>query len=241
MTDDYSALPLPPAVLARLRTADSLRAEVAGLTAERDALRAELDTAGWERDTAQGEAAALREDVLHRDGYYGGQPRTIGLILTTGDVPPAPPEDEHGEDIALVSLTTGELYLRASHAPDQWTRYGVSHSFSDFATLGEKGPWITVGTFAVRDHKQVVERDRRLRDAIYAISARWPSVPESAQHAVDTVVEFKQRSVFKQPETSEWINALSTLASAMWSAWLHEHEALVALRATDDEPAEAIS
>lgn len=232
-------LALPVQVLERLRTADSLRAEVAGLTAERAALREELDRAAWERDTAQSEAAALRDDVLHRDGYYSHRPANLGLILTTGDVPPPPPDDEHGDDIALVSLTTGELYLRPHRRlPDQWCRYGNGVSVTDFATLGEKGPWITVGTWAVRDHAAVVERDRRLREATYSIRLGWADVPESAQSAIERVNLLKGRGPLNQAEPSEWIEALNLLAGAFLSAWRDEHKALEALEALRSAAAE---
>lgn len=233
-------LALPVQVLERLRTAESLRAEVAGLTAERDALREELDRAGWERDTAQSEAAALRDDVLHRDGYYANRPANLGLILTTGDVPPPPPDDEHGEDIALVSLTTGELYLRPHRRlPDQWCRYGNGTLVTDFATLGEKGPWITVGTWAVRDHAALVERDRRLRESTYDIRVGWAQTPESAENAIERVRALSQRGFMNKAEPYEWISALHLLACAFWSAWHDEHKALEALQATATETAEA--
>lgn len=221
MSTDEPTLALPVQVLERLRTADSLRAEVAGLTAERDALRAELDRAAWERDTAQSEAAYLREDVLNP---WNGDGQRLGLILTTGDVPPPPPEDDSGEDIALVSLSTSDLYVRVDRRnPDQWSKFGQGMSFSDWATLGERGPWVTVSGWRIHQHKQAVQQQRELRSAMSSTPnlATWPESVAERFEAVRTLGDGPSRD---RPQ--DWIEGWRMLANATRSAWEDDHKAL---------------
>lgn len=224
MNDETPTLPLPPAVLARLRSADTLRAEIAGLTAERDALRAELDTAAWERDTAQNEAAYLRDDVLHRGGFTKvGDDQRVGRILTMGDVPPPAPEHP-GDDVALVSLSTGEVYVRAfPNADDSWSRFGVDLSTTDFATLAERGPWVTVCGWhcSYQRHKELADAKRRFRDATYNARPGQAPYPETAADAVERVNELAAKRV-TEADPAEWLNAWQMLAGHVRMAWDRE-------------------
>jgi hypothetical protein len=223
----------PAAVTARMRSADSLRAELAGVVAERDALREELDTAAWERDTAQNEAAFLRDEVLspvdYRRALFDEKvPRTVGLLLTMGDEPPPPPEDEHAEDIALVSLSTADIYVRNRRAPDQWMRYGQTSSVSDFTTMAEHAPWITVRGWRLRDHAERAQAERDLYSALHDAhlgQARWP---ESAQHAMDRITALRGDGFMRRSRNvAAWISAWQSLAGACRSAW-HDADAQLA-------------
>lgn len=228
MTVDLAMLPLPPAVIARLRTAESLRAEVVGITAERDALRTELDTAGWERDAAQAEAAYLRDDILGKWNEARGLPvdRRIGLLLTAGDTPPPPPED--GADIALVSLSTGDVYIRPKQyrgAQSDWCKYGAGHTLTDWSSMIERGPWVTVDGWRFHDHDKIVERDRKYRDATYAANlgqAEWPDSTAAHGETIKALTERRSR-LGDQPEPREWINAWQSLAGATRMAWQSAH------------------
>jgi hypothetical protein len=228
-----------PAVAIRGESVEAMRAALAGMTAERDALREELETAAWERDNAQNESAFLRDDVLRvewRPFLDDVTPpeRTIGLLLTAGDTPPPQPAD-----IALVSMSTGATYVRANTVTDDmWCEYGQDTAYSDWATLTERGPWVTVGTYALRDHKAKAAARRRLFTAIHSAKPYSPNLvewPESATWALDTVKAIGNdwRSTDK-PDA--WIDALSTLASTCRSAWADDHAKLAAL-ATDIEAA----
>ena len=221
-----------PAVAIRGESVEAMRAALAGMTAERDALREELETAAWERDNAQNESAFMREDVLHVEWtpfLDDATPpeRTVGLLLTTGDTPPAPPAD-----IALVSLSSGAIYVRTlSWKPDAWSEYGQDTTYSDWASMAGRGPWVTVGTYALHDHKPKAEARRRLFTAIHNAKPYNPNLvawPESAIWALDTVKAIGNdwRST-DRPDA--WIDALSTLASACRSAWADEHAKLAAL------------
>jgi hypothetical protein len=221
-----------PAVAIRGESVEAMRAALAGITAERDALREELETAAWERDNAQNESAFLREDVLHvewRPFLDDATPpeRTIGLLLTAGDTPPPPPAD-----IALVSLSSGAIFVRANtYHLDSWCEYGQETTYSDWATLTERGPWVTVGTFSLRDHKAKAEARRRLFTAVHNAKPYSPNLvewPESATWALDAVKKLGSdwRSTDK-PDA--WIDRLSVLVSACRSAWADEHTKLAAL------------
>lgn len=209
-------LPLPTSVLRRLATAETLRAELVGVTAERDTLREELRTVGWERDTAQNEASYMRSDILHRDGFRWAneepKPRTLGLLLTSGDEPPPAPEGT-AEDVALVSLSTGEVRVRAAHNPGQWNRYGERLSSSDFASLGESGPWVTIASWAYRDHVQRFEARDRLRNAISSSRPGLAPYPESAADAVAAMTTASERSGLYGRED----DAAATCLGAQWS------------------------
>lgn len=239
-------LPLPPAVLARLRTAETLRAEVAGLTAERDALRDELQIAAWERDTAQNEASYLRNEVLEPWGAAGSDPR-IGRLLTMGDEPP--PAPEQGADIALVSLSSGEVYVRAyPNAESAWARYGTYSSSSDFATLAEYGPWVTVDGWRYRDHKERGEASRRLYAAVHSgvpgtgnYVHGWPEATEPWRKTIDDLSAQRPVDVAHPAVTAAWIEAWRNLAGSARSAWEAEHRRLERLQSylrTTPHPAE---
>jgi len=226
-----------PAVVARHESIEAMRAELAGVTAERDALREELETAAWERDNAQNESAFMREDVLHAEGYYepgdddSWSARSIGLLLTAGDTPPPPPAD-----IALVSMSSGAIFVRAdTHRPEAWCEYGMDTAYSDWATMTERGPWVTVGTYSLRDHKAKAQARRRLFTAIHSAKPYHPNLvewPESATWALDTVKAIGND--FRSSDRPDaWIDALSTLASACRSAWADEHKRAVKLAATE--------
>lgn len=215
-----------PAVVSRHESIEAMRAELAGVTAERDALKAELEDAAWERDQAQNESAFLREDVLHvewRPFLDDATPpeRTIGLLLTSGDTPPAPPAD-----IALISLSTGATYVRARNQyRDAWCEYGQDTVQADWSNLAQRGPWITTATFGLLDHQSKADRRRALFTSIHNARPYHPDVvkwPENATWALDAVKALGRdfRSV-DRPDA--WIDALSTLVSACRSAWLEEH------------------
>lgn len=220
-----------PAVAIRGESVEAMRAELVGITAERDALREELETAAWERDNAQNESAFLREDVLHVEWtplLDDATPpeRTIGLLLTAGDTPPAPPAD-----IALVSMSSGATYVRATAGSDAWCEYGQDTAYSDWASMTDRGPWVTVGTYSLRDHKAKAAARRRLFTALHNARPYQPNLvawPESATWALDAVKELGQdwRS---SDRPDEWIDKLGTLASACRSAWADEHGKLAAL------------
>lgn len=222
MTGD-PGLPLPAAVLARLRSADTLRAELAGITAERDALRTELDTAAWERDTAQNEAAFLREEVLGRDHWSGKAPdQLLGLLLTMGDTPPPPPADEHGQDVALVSLSTAAVYVRVRRT-DQWTRYGDGVSYTDFATMAENGPWITVDAACLRDHQAKVDARRRLSRVLYDAGPGVAPWPDSTERLLEQARELSNHRVSARPDqAADWISVWHSIASSTQLAWADE-------------------
>lgn len=223
MTTVDLGLPLPPAVLARLRTADSLRAELAGITAERDALRAELDMAGWERDTAQNEAAYLRDDVLRRDAFPPDQPRRIGLLLTMGDTPPAPPTGQYEQDIALVSLSSGDLYIRPNPSdPDQWAQFGRYGVVTDFATMAQSGPWITVEGPALARHKEKAELTRRLGQTLYNVTPGVAPWPENAQRWIGQITDLQENRHRSTVDPAAWINAWHGAATAARHAWEQE-------------------
>jgi len=232
-------LPLPVSVLARLRSADSLRVELEAVTLERDNLRAQLDGTAWERDAAQCEAAFLREDVLHGDGYYGDDPRNVGLLLTIGDVPPLPPADEHAEDIALVSLSTGDIYVRAHpRSVDSWCQYGQDTVQSDWENLAERGPWVTVKAWGFRDHKAKADARRLYRRTIYDAGPGVAPWPESATWALDAVKQLAlddSMGFGKGASASAWINAWQTLANASRSAWSDAAARLARVTAEMDE------
>jgi len=226
-----------PAVAIRGESVEAMRAALAGMTAERDALREELETAAWERDNAQNESAFMREDVLNvewRPFLNDAAPpeRTIGLLLTAGDTPPPPPAD-----IALVSMSSGAIFVRANtYHLDSWCEYGQETTYSDWASMTENGPWVTVGTYSLRDHKAKAAARRRLFTAIHSAKPYNPNLvpwPETATWALDTVKAIGNdwRSTDK-PDA--WIDALSTLASTCRSAWADDHAKLAAL-ATDIE------
>ena len=218
--------PESPAVAIRGESVEAMRAALAGITAERDALREELETAAWERDNAQNESAFLREDVLHvewRPFLDDATPpkQTIGLLLTAGDTPPAPPAD-----IALVSLSSGAIFVRANtYHLDSWCEYGQDTTYSDWSSMTERGPWVTVGNYGLRDHKAKAEARRRLFTAVHSAKPYNPNLvewPESAIWALDAVKALGNdwRSTDK-PDA--WIDRLSTLASTCRSAWADEH------------------
>lgn len=220
------------AVAIRGESVEAMRTALAGITAERDALREELITASWERDNAQNESAFLREDVLHVEWtpfLDDATPpeRTIGLLLTAGDTPPAPPAD-----IALVSMSSGVTYVRAhSQNPDAWCEYGQDTTYSDWASLTERGPWVTVGTFSLRDHKAKAQARRRLFTAIHSARPHSPNLvawPENATWALDAVKALGNdwRS---SDRPDAWIDKLSTLVGTCRSAWADEHAKLAAL------------
>lgn len=224
-------LPLPPAVLARLQTAESLRAEMAGIVAERDALREELQTAGWERDTAQCEAAYLREEVLLRDRPWStdDNPR-IGRLLTMGDEPPPAPES--GADIALVSLSTGEVYVRGYPNSDSpWSKYGEYTSSTDFVTLAERGPWVTVDGWRYQDHKERSEAHRRLYAAVHCgipgtgnYVYGWPESTERFRESIDGLSAQRFPNIDNPNTSAAWIEAWRNLAQATRAAWEVEHK-----------------
>lgn len=237
MTTD-PGLPLPAAVLSRLRSSDTLRAELAGVTAERDALREQLDTTSWERDTAQNEAAYLRDVITPhnwRAPFADELPRTVGLLLTMGDEPPLPPEHEHGEQIALVSLSTAQIYVRHPRAPEQWMRYGQRLSVTDFTTMAENGPWITVDASSLRDHDAKAEAARRLYSVIYDSGIGQAPWPEAAQRWLDRIKELGGNGslLSRSNDPADWIDAWHTVANAVRGAWaeadkaasecIHEH------------------
>lgn len=235
-------LPLPPAVLARLDTAETLRAELAGVTAERDALRDELKTAGWERDTAQNEAAYLREDVLGRDRVWAESVRQeIGRILTSGDDSPPPP-DEGRPDVALVSLSTGEIRVRTTErAPDSWARYGETSASSDFATLAERGPWITVENYEYRDHHRRGQARRKLRDALWAAKPGLGRYPEGAAGAIESWRANSERwiSDLDEADLAARISVLTMVTSAVrhdWEIAQHRADRLTETLATVPHP-----
>lgn len=228
-------LPLPVAVIVRLQTAETLRAEIAGLTAERDELRTELQTAAWERDTAQCEAAYLRDEVLHRDPpWSSGDPR-VGRLLTMGDEPPPPPEN--GADIVIVSLSTGEVYVRAyPHSDCQWSKYGQYSSSSDFVTLAERGPWVTVDGWRYRDHKERAEAHRKLYSTIHAgVPGTGPHVdwPKSTDHwrtQLDELQAKRFADVEDLAVLAAWIEAWRSLALGTRSAWAGQTSRFETLR-----------
>jgi hypothetical protein len=235
-------LPLPVSVLARLRSADSLRVELEAVTLERDNLRAQLDSTAWERDAAQGEAAFMREDVLHSEGYYGDEPRNVGLLLTIGDVPPPPPDDERAEDIALVSLSSGAIYVRSYPRGVAWAQYGQDTTSSDWENLAERGPWVTVKAWGFRDHKAKAEAKRLYRNTIYNAGPGVAPWPESAEWALDAVKQLAHDDSTrfgKEASASAWINAWQTLAGATRSAWSDEHARLARVTAEADSEAES--
>jgi len=217
-----------PAVVARHESIEAMRAELAGVTAERDALKAELEDAAWERDQAQNESAFMRTDVLHGEDYYepgddeSWSARSLGLLLTSGDTPPAPPAD-----IALISLSTGSIYVRSNslHA-DSWCEYGQDTVYSDWSNMAGRGPWITTATAGLLDHRSKADRRRRLVTSVYNARAYSPNVvewPESAVWALDAVKALgRDYRAVDRPDA--WIDALSTLASCCRSAWADEHK-----------------
>jgi len=216
-----------PAVAARHESLEAMRAELAGITAERDALKAELEDAAWERDQAQNESAFMREDVLHGEGYYepgdneSWSARSLGLLLTSGDTPPAPPAD-----IALISLSTGVIYVRANSLnPDTWCEYGQDTVYSDWSNMAGRGPWITTATAGLLDHRSKADARRRLVTAVYSARPYQRNIvpwPESAEWALDRVKalagDFRSTS---RPDA--WIETLSVLAGAVRAAWQAEH------------------
>lgn len=221
-------LPLPVRVIEGLRTAESLRAEIAGLAAERDALRAEVDRTAWERDTAQSQAAYLREDVLHLDGSHAGEPRRIGLLLTAGDTPPPPPEDVSDQDIALVSLASGDLYVRPNrHIAEDWERFGRgTRVYRWSSSLIENGPFVSVCGPSLDSHTRAIERARELLSA----TAIKPHPDDWPASAVDIAQQLWNLDRWAPPH--EWINSWRALACRTRNAW--QDDALSFQRSVND-------
>lgn len=220
-------LPLPPAVLKRLETAETLRAEVAALTTERDALREELQTAAWERDTAQNEASYLRTEMYPQDADWltGVTKPDVGRVLTMGDEPPPAPEDDK-VDIALVSISTGEVYVRSGYGGDSWAKYGESSSTRDWASLAESGPWIVVDAWRFRDHRERSEKRRKLRSAVYSASPGRAGYPEESAHNVTALTELlgnRLRNVEDEEFLASLLGAWQMLAGSVRMHWERAH------------------
>lgn len=220
---------LPERVEEGLRTAESLRAEVAGLTAERDALRAELDQTSWERDNASIEAAYLRDDIIDRwHTAEDAAPQRIGLLLTSGDVPPPPPDDRE-EDISLVSLNTGAIYVRQYPGSDaEWAPYGQGHTSCDYATLSERGPWVTVSGWLLGKHRDLVKQRDLLSTTIYNARPYRPGIapwPPSAEDALEGLRELG-RSYLRAEQPHAWISGWQMVASLVRAEWADDHAAL---------------
>lgn len=216
---------LPPAVLRRAHALRAVEVERDALVAERDALREAVKDAGWERDEAQGEAAALRDDVLgswaeRHPAWRDAMTPEVGRLYVSGDDEPARPEDGRS-DVALVSLATGQAYVRRdSFGRAEWVRYGVGGALHDWSAMAEQCPLVSVDAFAYRDHGDIVAREQRTRQATYdSPSAHvWP---EPARESVEAIRALGAQA-FTTREPAEWITRWRNLASRMLVVWQDE-------------------
>lgn len=176
---------IPASHAVRLRTAETLQAELDGARTEISSLRQKLDETAWERDAAQQESAFMREEVLQLEPEWREQNPRVGQVLlscdTWGDIPE--PSSDY-DDIALVSLSSGRVYVRI-RGVNTWAEYGQDTMVSDYANLADKGPWVTVETWALRDHKAKADARRRFYQAKYDAQPydfEWPD-PDVLQRA----------------------------------------------------------
>lgn len=211
---ETATLPLPAAVLARLRTADSLRAELAATVAERDALREQVDATAWERETAQTEASYLANEVLGR-GPFVSEGTPVGTILTSGDEPPPPPEN--GPDYGFVSLSSGQVWVRPYPQRDaaSFARYrgGMGYDWP----MCEHGPFVVVDGFASRDHLAILEAERNLSRTIYSAGVGLAKWPDSTADIRETITKLSSGPRDRDP--SEWIDRWHRLAGATRAEW----------------------